>query len=158
MAEVIKLPNVKKMFIPPATQNGIAYGVFDIDLAAADARVVAGEMQSRFLLDIFADPSADLYSFLAAEYLWLTTREKVKVDKKNPIRQQFKGVCHATNYLGKPKTIAHMNNLSVEAVLKVQKFYFNLVPELRLWHERIKHLVDNEEAVTNVWGAQSVLS
>ena len=79
----IILPNCKEFFICEEDET-----FFDIDLVSADARIIAWIANCKFLIDLFNDPKADLYAFLASEY---TGRP---ITKKDIERQWFKAVCH----------------------------------------------------------------
>lgn len=140
---ISELPNCKTLFIP---DDG--YTFFDIDYSGADARVVAWDSDCPFLMDIFNDPSLDLYSVLASEYY------RRKISKKDKERQTFKAVCHATNYLGKAPTIAGRSGLLIHEVDMVQKWYFSACPEVQRWQNRIIKSVNETGHITNVFGAR----
>jgi len=140
---ITQLPNVKRLFIPDE-----GYTFFDIDYSGADARIVAWDSNSKFLMDIFNDESKDLYSVIASEYY------KRPISKKDKERQIFKAVCHATAYLGKAPAIASVAGLLVHEVDKVQKYYFSAAPEVKDWHRRIKNDIDTKGYVTNAFGAR----
>ena len=140
---ITELPNCKTLFIPDE-----GYTFFDIDYSGADARVVAWDSQCKFLMDIFNDPTQDLYAVLASEYY------KRKISKKDKERQTFKAVCHATNYLGKAPTIAGRANLSISEVDMVQKWYFSVCPEVKKWQDNIIKSVNSRGFIENVFGAR----
>jgi DNA polymerase-1 len=140
---ITELPNCKRLFIPDE-----GYTFFDIDYSGADARIVAWDSHSKFLMDIFNDASKDLYSAIASEYY------KRPITKKDKERQIFKAVCHATNYLGKAPAIAGAAGLLVHEVEKVQKFYFSAAPEVMEWQRKLKNDVDTKGYVENAFGAR----
>lgn len=138
-----ELPNIKELFIPDKDHI-----FFDMDLSAADARIVAYESNCKFLIDIFENPELDLYSILASHYY------QRDISKKDKERQIFKSVCHASNYLGKAPTIALAAKLSVKEVETVQKWYFKQCLEVSLWHKKIIKDVQTKGYVENVFGAR----
>jgi DNA polymerase I-like protein with 3'-5' exonuclease and polymerase domains len=140
---VTELPNCKELFICEDDEM-----FFDIDLAAADARIIAWVSGCKFLTDLFEDPKADIYAILASEY---TGR---KIVKKDPERQQFKAICHGTNYLGKPKTLAAKEGMLVHQVEKVQRFYFDICPEIQELHKEVEKQVRSLGYLENCWGAR----
>lgn len=143
MEGITELPNCKQLFIPDP-----GYTFFDIDYSGADARVVAWDSDCQFLIDIFENPKLDLYAVLASHYF------QKEISKKDKERQQFKAVCHATNYLGKAPTIAGRANLSIAQVDAVQKWYFSVAPEVKKWQDRIIKSINTTGNITNVFGAR----
>jgi hypothetical protein len=141
----IQLPNCKELFIPSEVDETF----FDIDLAAADARIVAWLSGCKFLTELFEDPAGDIYLALAKEYYRDNT-----ITKKDYRRQIFKAVAHATNYLGRPATISAKAGLLVHEVEAVQKFYFSLCPEIPALHRDIEKQVKTKGYLTNCWGAK----
>lgn len=142
---ILKLPNLKTMFIPEEDEV-----FWNFDLSAADARVVAFTTQCKFLMDVFNSGAEDVYSFVASEYY----RKKITKELFPKERQIFKAVCHGTNYFGGANTIAALLGLSVEDVRRVQQFYFRLCPEIALWHEEVRSIIFEKNMLTNVWGAR----
>jgi DNA polymerase I-like protein with 3'-5' exonuclease and polymerase domains len=138
----IELPNCKKMFVPPKD-----YIFFDADYSAIDLMFVIWESDCKFLKEV-VKAGKDVYSMLASEYYG---RE---INKKDWERQIFKAVCHATNYLGRPTTIAAKAGLSVPNVKKVQDFYFRMCPEILAWHRRLENEARTRGYITNVFGAR----
>lgn len=80
----IDLPNIKELFI---CDEGETF--FDIDLAAADARIIAWISDCKFLTELFEDPEGDPYLLLAKEYY-----KNPNLTKKDKARQIFKAVAH----------------------------------------------------------------
>ena len=145
MAFGMRLPSIKKLIIP--SEGKIIY---DADLGSADARIVMGESGSQIMSDIF-ETGEDLYSTLAGEYY--SRRIDASANKADKaIRQTFKGITHATHYLGYPAGIAARTGLLVHEVDKVQKWYFSVNPELARWHAKIKGWVDLRGYIQNVFG------
>jgi DNA polymerase I-like protein with 3'-5' exonuclease and polymerase domains len=141
---ITKLPNCKELFICESDEM-----FFDIDLAAADARIMAWVSGCKFLTDLFEDPKGDPYLLLAREYY-----RKPDMTKKDPGRQIFKAVVHGTNYLGKAPTLSAKAGLLVHEIEKIQQFYFSLCPEIPELHRDIAKQVTGRGYLENVWGAR----
>ena len=139
----LALPNCKTIFIPDSP----AYGFWDADYASADLHFVAWESNCAFLKDCLRK-RIDVYSMLATKYYG---RE---IAKDDPERQQFKQVCHATNYFGQPPTIAVQSGLTISGVIAVQEFYFSLCPEILEWHRRLETQARNLGYIENIFGAR----
>lgn len=142
-ASHLELPNCKLMFLP---DDGWVF--FNGDFKGADAQVVAFDSNCPFLIDIFQDPTNDLYAVLASEYY------KRKIEKWMPERTQFKAVAHASNYLGQAPTIARAAGLLVRDVNKVQKWYFKRCPEVVEWQNSIIADIDRQGYTENIFGAR----
>ena len=138
----IELPNCKTMFVPLKD-----YIFFDADYSAIDLNFVVWESSCKFLKEVIKG-GKDVYSLLASEYYGRI------ITKKDHERQIFKAVCHATNYLGRPTTIAAKAGLSVPMVKKVQDFYFRMCPEIPAWHRRLENEVRTKGYITNIFGAR----
>jgi len=139
-----KLPNCKELFICEEDEM-----FFDIDLAAADARIMAWISGSPFLTDLFEEEDGDPYLLLAREYYNDET-----ITKKDNRRQIFKAVVHGTNYLGQAKTLSAKAGLLVHEIEKIQKFYFSLCPEIPALHRDIELQIKSRGYLENVWGAR----
>lgn len=140
----IQLPNCKELFICEEDEL-----FFDIDLAAADARIIAWLSGCKVLTELFENPDGDPYLLTAKEYY-----KDSSMTKKDPRRQIFKAVIHGSHYLGRAKTLAAKAGLLVHEVEKVQKFYFGLCPEIPKMHKDIEKQVKEVGFLTNCWGAK----
>lgn len=143
---IIQLPNVKELFIPDNDEELF----FDIDLAAADARVIAWTSECRFLTELFEDPAGDVYLVVAKEYY-----QNAELTKSSEERQVFKAVIHGSNYLGRANTLAAKAGLNPQVVQQVQDFYFHLCPEIVKFHERLEKEVRELGYLTNCWGSRA---
>jgi DNA polymerase-1 len=136
-----ELPNVRSLFIPDPDMT-----FFDIDLASADARIVAWEAQCPELME-FMLSGQDLYLCLAQEYFHDKT-----LTKKSTKRQQFKGVVHGTNYLGSAAGLAIRFGLLVHEVEVIQRYYFGRFPEVKAALEELKKQVMKRGWIENIFG------
>lgn len=91
----------------------------------------------------------DPYTMVAREYY-----HEPDMSKKDDRRQQFKSLCHATNYLGVAKNIAGNSNirLAVHEVARIQAWYFNLFPEIKAWQTRLVEQVKTTMEIQNAFG------
>jgi DNA polymerase-1 len=135
------LPNIRTLFIP---DPGFEY--FDIDLSAADLRIVVWESDCREMKAML-HAGLDPYTEIAKEFY-----HDPGINKKDPRRQTFKSFAHGTNYLGTAKGLAQRLGLSVKEAESTQKWYFGKFPEIHKWQERIKREVYTRRMVRNVFG------
>lgn len=123
------LPNIRKLFVPDP-----GYTMWDVDLGSADLRIVAWESNCA-LLKQWLKEGKDPYTMVAREYY-----HQSDLDKGDPRRAKFKSLCHATHYLGVAKNISNNPNirLTVSEVERIQAWYFDLMPEIPVWQEKLK--------------------
>ena len=139
-----KLPNCKELFICEEDEM-----FFDIDLAAADARIMAWTSGCKFLTELFEEEDGDPYLLLATEYY----RDKT-ITKKDYRRQIFKAIVHGINYLGRANTLSAKAGLLVHEIEKIQRFYFSLCPEIPQLHKDVEGQVRSRGYLENCWGAR----
>jgi DNA polymerase I-like protein with 3'-5' exonuclease and polymerase domains len=123
------LPNIRRLFVPDPGKT-----MFDIDLGSADLRIVAWESECKLLKE-WLKSGLDPYTMVAREYY-----KEPLLKKSDPRRSRFKSLCHATHYLGVAKNIANNPNIGllVHEVERIQKWYFELMPEIPVWQEKLK--------------------
>jgi len=138
----LELPNCKRMFIPPQD-----YIFFDADYSAIDLHFVVWESDCKFLKDIIK-AGKDVYSILASHYY------QREIQKWEDERQQFKAICHGSNYLGRATTLAAKAGLHVLQVKRVQDWYFSECPEIPDWHKRIDNDCKTKRYTENIFGAR----
>lgn len=137
----LKLPNVRKLFIPDPGKT-----FFDIDLSSADLRIVtweADEPEMKAMLKAGLDP----YTEIAKEFY-----NDPRINKKDPRRQTFKSFAHGTNYLGTAKGLAERLGLGVHEAERTQKWYFSRFPKIKQWQDDLKDQVTKRRMVQNVFG------
>lgn len=137
----LELPNVRDLFIPDP-----GYEYFDIDLAAADLRVVVWESDCKDMKQMLRE-GLDPYTEIAKEFYHDPT-----ITKKDPRRQTFKSFAHGTNYLGTAKGLAGRLGLSIKDAEATQAWYFGRFPEIRTWQEHIKNQILTRRMVQNIFG------
>lgn len=137
-----RLPNLRDLIIPDTT-----FTLIDMDLARADAQVVAREANAKGLMARFAlektDPTKDLHSQNAFDLFG-------KTDKKS--RDLSKKIVHASHYLVTPRSLAPQAGILVSEAERFIKRWFALNPEIPAWHATVaKRLADTRE-VRNAFG------
>lgn len=139
--EGLTLPNVRKIFVP---DEGNTF--FDIDLDSADLRIVAYESDCKWLKEQL-NAGRKPYVEVAKEYYH--DQSITKYHKSYPV---FKALCHGTHYLGTPQGLAGRIGLLVHEVERIQNWYYDLCPEIKVWQDEIKAQVSGRRYITNVFG------
>lgn len=137
------LPNIRKMFVPDP-----GYTIFDVDLAGADAQIVAWEADDEKLKEIFrkrikvhAENAKDLFGALAGPD-----------GKREPYYTMAKKGVHLTNYGGKPPRLAKALGISIQDAERFQARWFQIHPGIREWHRRTAALLQTKREVRNAFG------
>ena len=151
------LPNVRSMFGPD-----VGYTFFDMDLDRADLQVVVWETDDAMLKAALRQ-GADIHLLNAyiidgkepppLEEL-VETHPRYK-DHRGPMklkREFAKVFCHATNYVGSPRTIAGHLGRTVAEVDRAQKIWFGAHPGIKKWHERTEQQIQKHRFVENKFG------
>jgi len=143
-----KMPNVRELFIPDDPTKEI----FDIDLAGADAQVVAWEADDPILKELFrkkikvhAVNAKDLFGGNAGPD-----------GKKEPYYTRTKMGVHLTNYGGKPRTMAKALGIPVHEAEKFQTRWFEIHPWIRKWHEAVQRELDTYHRIRNIFGYERI--
>jgi len=151
------LPNIRSMYGP---DTGFTF--FDMDLDRADLQVVAWESDEPMLkaaLKLGADIHLlNVYGLDGKEPPPL--EELVEThpkywDHRGPRkhkREFSKVFCHATDYLGKERTVAAHTGRSVQEISLAQKAYFGRYPGIQKWQERVIEQVKRHRFVENKFG------
>lgn len=144
----IALPNVRKFFLPDS-----GYLLFDVDLAGADAQIVAWEAGDEVLKDAFrahaAGKGPKVHCVNAKAIFGDLAGPDGKVD---PYYSRAKAGVHLTNYGGKARTCAAALSISVPAAEHFQAEWFRLHPAIREWHETTQHNLQTSRSVRNAFG------
>ena len=151
------LPNIRSMYGPDP-----GFTFFDMDLDRADLQVVAWESDDPLLkaaLKLKADVHLlNVYSIDQKDPPPL--EELVEThpkywDHRGPRkhkREFSKVFAHATDYLGKPRTVAAHTGRSVHEIELAQKAYFGRYPGIEKWQKRVIEQVKKHRFVENIWG------
>lgn len=148
VAKNIYLPNIRNQFIPDP-----GHIICDMDLAGADAQVVAWEANDERMKDAFRkglkihirnaqDMYPDKYADMPVEQI-----------KEEPIYKAVKVLCHGTNYGAMPPTLAVDPNVKwpVSMVDEFQNRWFSIRPGIKKWHKR----TDNFLQGTQCWRCET---
>jgi len=118
----------RKMFIAPKGKK-----LIKIDLSQADARAVAWFAQITPLVERFLTPEFDIHSWTASLFYGKPENEITKEE-----RTRAKGIVHGVNYGRGPISISKSENIPVSQVRQSIRYYKSALPQLEIWHERIK--------------------
>jgi DNA polymerase I-like protein with 3'-5' exonuclease and polymerase domains len=135
------LPNLRKMFVPPAGST-----MFDLDGDSADLRIVTWEADEPELKDMFAR-GLKPYVEIAKEFY-----HDPSITKYHAAYPVFKAFAHATNYLGTPSGIAGRIGMSVSDVDRMQRWYFDRFPRIKTWQEQLRTRVSDHRRIQNIYG------
>jgi uracil-DNA glycosylase family 4 len=135
------LPNVRSLFLPDP-----GYEFFDIDLAAADLRIVVWEADEPDMKEMLR-AGLDPYTEIAKEFY-----HDPSITKKDARRQKFKSFAHGTNYLGTAKGLAGRLGLSVHEAERTQRWYFERFPKIKDNQDRLIRQVKERRYVQNIFG------
>lgn len=143
----VKLPNVRKLFIPDP-----GHIIFDIDLAGADAQVVAWEANDEELKDGFRN-GLDVHSN-NGRAIWGAAFE---AKKKRPgarfeMRDELKRATHGTNYGASARTLAITLGWKVAEAENFQRQWFRLHPGIHGWHRKCERNLQTSRRVSNAFG------
>ena len=151
------LPNIRSMYGPDP-----GFTFFDMDLDRADLQVVvweAGDPMLKAALRLGADIHL-LNTYGIDNHEPPPLEELVETHPRYPDhrgprkhkREFAKVFCHATNYLGKAKTVAAHTGRSVQEIDSAQKRWFQAHPGILAWHERVTQQVLRHRFIENRFG------
>lgn len=139
--EGLDLPNIRQLFIPDP-----GHTIFDIDLDSADLRIVTWESNCAWMKEQFRNGRKP-YVEVAKEYYKDPT-----ITKSHKSYPMFKALCHGTNYLGTADGIAPRIGLNVHETERIQKWYFGMCPEIKVWQDDLKKQISGRRYIQNVFG------
>jgi len=143
----LKLPNVRKLYVPDEGME-----CFDTDLSKADLRIVVWEADEGEMKAMLAE-GRDPYIETAREYYRDPTISKYNADGSENIKyDRFKRFSHGSHYLGTPQGLSKRIGLLVHEVERAQKWYFGKYPKIKAWQDKVMWQVRQEHQVSNIWG------
>lgn len=137
----MEIPNIRKIFRPDP-----GHTIFDTDLDSADLRIVTWESNCQWMKEQFKNGRKPYVEIMKEYY---KDQSKSKNSKEYPM---FKALCHGTNYLGTAAGIAPRIGLLVHETERIQKWYYEMCPEIRKWQEEIKKQVAGRRYIQNAYG------
>ena len=145
----IILPNVRRFYTPDP-----GYIIWDVDLAGADAQIVAWEANDQPLKQAFLDYQAGIgMKVHCVNAISIFGEQKAGANgKTDPYYSRAKAGVHLTNYGGKPATCASALKISLAEAAHFQRMWFQLHPAIAEWHERVLHDLHTTRSVTNKFG------
>lgn len=140
---VFRFPNLRKMFIPDP-----GFFLFDVDLAGADAQVVAWEAEDDDLKAKFR--SGQKIHALNAKDIY--GRDAGPDGKRAPYYKKAKMGCHLTNYGGGANTLSSACGMTMHEAELFQRRWFDLHPGIKTWHDEVMNSLLTTRSVSNKFG------
>lgn len=143
------LPSVRKMFVPDPS-----YTIADIDLAGADAQVVAWDAGDEKLKTAFRNYAKGIGPKIHAVNaidIYGTNRAGAS-GKNEPFYTYAKMGVHLTNYGGKAQTCATALGISFTEAQHFQSYWFKQHPEIKQWQENKLNELMTTRQVKNKFG------
>jgi DNA polymerase-1 len=134
------------MFVPDP-----GYTIFDVDLAGADAQVVAYEAGDEELILAFKQ-GIDVHDKNARD-LFGDSYVRLTGHARSARRKESKQAVHATNYGGSARALAHVLGWTMHEATSFQRRWFDLHPRIKTeFHGRIESDLARRRMVTNRFG------
>lgn len=138
-----ELPNIRRLFLPDE-----GYTVGEVDLAGADAQVVAWEADDPILKQIFREGLK-----LHVENGKLMYPDLMRENpKREPYYTRVKVGGHASNYGASPHTLSKSLNISISDAERFQRRWFEIHPAIREWQRRVDSDLQTTRTVRNRFG------
>jgi DNA polymerase I-like protein with 3'-5' exonuclease and polymerase domains/uracil-DNA glycosylase len=139
--EYIPLPNIRRLFLFDPGHIG-----FDIDGDSADLRIVTGESGCRAMQAYFA-AKVKPYVEIAKEFY-----HDPGLTKHSPQYKKMKALCHGSNYGGEAKGLSERIGLPVHDIERMQRWYFGMCPEIKVWQDEIARQGEHRGWIENPFG------
>jgi DNA polymerase I-like protein with 3'-5' exonuclease and polymerase domains/uracil-DNA glycosylase len=143
----LEMPNMRSLFIPDETME-----IAEVDLAGADAQVVAWECDDEMLKAAFR--AGEKIHAVNAKALF--GGNAGPDGKKEPYYTWAKQGVHLTNYLGRAGTLAKTIGVTTREAELFQKRWFDIHPNIPKWHARIEAAIRTDKTVRNKFGFRRV--
>jgi|GEM_PF-1766835 len=143
----VEWPPIRDTFLPDP-----GWVLFDMDLAGADAQVVAWEANDEDLKAAFrAGLKIHVHNGIAMygrDVMYATDPK----GKSEPVYTRVKRGVHLTNYGGMVSTLASKCAMSIGEATKFQYDWFSLHPGIVDWHERTEFEIQTKGETSNKFG------
>jgi len=136
-------PNLRRMFIPDRKMV-----LFDVDLAGADAQVVAWEAHDDDLKEKFRS-GAKVHALNAKD---MYGRDAGPDGTRKPYYKLAKMGTHLSNYGGMPRTLSKALGLTMHEAEQFQRRWFQMHPGIKRWHTEVEHSIMTSRSVRNKFG------
>lgn len=152
-----KTDELRRIFIPDPGQK-----LGNFDLQQAESWVVAFRSEDANYIKACqsGDPHTSVAMMLWPELKWSKDNAENRVIAEQPFYRHFsyrdmaKRGGHATNYYGKPPTVAKNLAIPVAVVERFQDLYFNAFPGIRGWHHSVAEKLQVHGAITTALGRE----
>lgn len=142
-SKTLRMPNMRRPFAADPDMEQA-----EIDLAGADAQVVAWEADDLHLKDAFRRG----FKIHAVNAKDIFGGDAGLDGKREPYYTYAKMGCHLSNYGGKARTLAASLAITVHEAEKFQTKWFGAHPGIKKWHERVEHELNTSRGVKNRFG------
>ena len=157
LGDPLSLPNIRTMFGPDK-----GYTFFDMDLDRADLQAMAWDADDPVLKEVLKkNVDTHLFNVYVLDNEEPPPLEElVETHPKYPDhrgprkhkREFAKVFCHASDYLGKARTVAAHTGRTVAEIERSQRTYFGMYKGIQKWQERIIAQVNKYRFVENRFG------
>ena len=155
--EKLRLPNIRKLFIPDP-----GYMIADTDLDRADLQVVVWEANDEDLkrrlklgVDLHIANGIELIGKEPPpEEELIETHPEYPEHKKRFAQPRVfaKAFIHGTNYGGKARTMGRTAGITTAEADRFQKRWFSIHPGIKDWHNRVEDSLLHTRSVQNAFG------
>ena len=145
----VKLPNVRKLFLPDR-----GYTIIDCDLSGADAQVVAWEANDDDLKRAFR-LGLNVHNH-NGESMWGDAYNPKSKPRVYTMRDELKRAVHGTNYGAAARTIAITLGWKIAEAEDFQRRWFALHPGIKAWHTRTDFDLQTTRTIRNRFGYRIV--
>jgi uracil-DNA glycosylase/DNA polymerase I-like protein with 3'-5' exonuclease and polymerase domains len=152
-----EVPNIRRMYAPDP-----GYLFFDGDLDRADLQAMAWDAEDDTLKAVLrANVDVHLFNVYVLDNQEPPPLEELVEghpkypDHRGPRkhkREFAKVFCHATDYLGKSRTVAAVTGRTVHEVDRAQAIYLGRYKGIKKWQDRVIEQVRKRHYVENAWG------
>ncbi len=143
---MLKLPNVRKLFLPDKGKI-----LCDVDLSGADAQVVAWEANDQDLKTAFRS-GIDVHNKNGRDVFGPSYDPKRLSPRKGTARDELKAAVHGTNYAAGIRTLSKDLGWGSQQVNDFQRNWFRLHPGIKEWHARVERNLQTTRRVSNKFG------
>ncbi len=157
LGDPLALPNIRSMFGPDA---GMTF--FDMDLDRADLQVMAWDADEPVLKEVLRKKvDTHLFNVYVLDNQEPPPLEELVEDHpkypdhrgpRKHKREFAKVFCHATDYLGKARTVAAATGRTVAEVERSQRTYLGMYKGIKKWQDSIIEQVRKRRFVENKFG------
>lgn len=142
MSAKLKLPNVRRLFLPDP-----GFILVEADLEGADAQTAAREIGGQFERDFFAG------ELKHTETMKVCYPDKfIIAPKLEPYYTKCKNMLYGTVYVGSPRGIASSASIPEPIVRRFQSWWLPKYPEIKEWHRRVEFDLQTTRTVSNPFG------